>query len=42
MSRRCASRRGEKAAGLNQHVLGYGEVAEREWAAAGVAAPVCR
>lgn len=29
----------EKAAGLNQHVLGYGEIAEREWATAGVAAP---
>ena len=29
----------EKAAGLNQHVLGYGDTAEREWAAAGIAAP---
>jgi Xaa-Pro aminopeptidase len=29
----------EKAASLNQHVLGYGETAEREWAAAGIAAP---
>lgn len=29
----------EKAAALNQHALGYGEVAEREWAAAGAAAP---
>jgi Xaa-Pro aminopeptidase len=29
----------EKAASLNQHVLGYGETAEREWTAAGVAAP---
>ncbi|MGE0499951.1 MAG: M24 family metallopeptidase [Rhizobiaceae bacterium] len=29
----------EKAASLNQHVLGYGEVAEREWAAAGISAP---
>jgi Xaa-Pro dipeptidase len=29
----------EKAAALNSHVLGYGETAEREWAAAGVAAP---
>jgi Xaa-Pro dipeptidase len=28
-----------KAAALNQHVLGYGEVAEREWAAAGIPAP---
>jgi hypothetical protein len=29
----------EKAASLNQHLLGYGETAEREWAAAGIAAP---
>lgn len=29
----------EKAASLNQHVLGYGETVEREWAAAGIAAP---
>lgn len=29
----------EKAASLNQHVLGYGETAEREWAAAGMSAP---
>jgi Xaa-Pro dipeptidase len=29
----------KKAASLNQHVLGYGETAEREWAAAGIAAP---
>ena len=29
----------EKAAALNSHVLGYGETAEREWAAAGVDAP---
>ena len=29
----------EKAAALNSHVLGYGETAEREWAAAGVPAP---
>jgi Xaa-Pro aminopeptidase len=28
-----------KAASLNQHVLGYGETAEREWAAADIAAP---
>jgi len=28
-----------KAASLNQHVLGYGDVAEREWAAAGVPSP---
>jgi Xaa-Pro dipeptidase len=28
-----------KAASLNQHVLGYGETAEREWAAAGIPAP---
>ena len=34
---RAASR--EKAASLNQHVLGYGEIAEREWAAGGIAAP---
>jgi Xaa-Pro aminopeptidase len=29
----------KKAASLNQHVLGYGETAEREWAAAGITAP---
>ncbi len=29
----------EKAASLNQHILGYGELAEREWAAAGIPAP---
>ncbi|WP_204279037.1 hypothetical protein, partial [Klebsiella aerogenes] len=29
----------EKAAALNQHVLGYGPVAEAEWAAAGIPAP---
>jgi len=29
----------EKAASLNQHVLGYGALAEAEWAAAEVAAP---
>lgn len=29
----------EKAAGLNQHVLGYGELAEREWATAAIATP---
>lgn len=29
----------EKAASLNQHVLGYGETAKREWAAAGIPAP---
>jgi len=29
----------QKAASLNQHVLGYGETAEREWAAAGIPAP---
>ncbi len=29
----------EKAASLNQHVLGYGETAEREWATAGIPAP---
>jgi Xaa-Pro dipeptidase len=29
----------EKAASLNQHVLGCGEMAEREWAAAGIASP---
>lgn len=29
----------DKAASLNQHVLGYGETAESEWAAAGIAAP---
>jgi len=34
---RSASR--EKAAALNQHVLGYGETAEREWAARGIATP---
>lgn len=34
---RAASR--AKAAALNQHVLGYGAVAEREWARAGIAAP---
>lgn len=34
---RAASR--QKAAALNQHVLGYGAVAEAEWAAAGIAAP---
>lgn len=34
---RAASR--DKAASLNQHVLGYGETAEREWAAAGIPAP---
>lgn len=34
---RAASR--EKAASLNQHVLGYGEIAGREWAAAGIDAP---
>ncbi|TIV10541.1 MAG: aminopeptidase P family protein, partial [Mesorhizobium sp.] len=34
---RAASR--EKAASLNQHVLGYGATAEAEWAAAGAAAP---
>lgn len=28
-----------KAASLNQHVLGYGAVAEAEWRAAGIAAP---
>ncbi len=28
-----------KAAALNQHALGYGETAEREWAASGIAAP---
>lgn len=28
-----------KAATLNQHVLGYGETVEREWAAAGIASP---
>jgi len=28
-----------KAAALNQHVLGYGALAEAEWAAAGIAAP---
>jgi Xaa-Pro dipeptidase len=29
----------KKAATLNQHALGYGETAEREWATAGIAAP---
>lgn len=29
----------EKAAGLNQHVLGYGITVEAEWAAAGIAGP---
>ena len=29
----------EKAASLNQHVIGYGELAEREWAARGLDAP---
>jgi len=29
----------EKAASLNQHVLGYGEMAEREWAVADISAP---
>lgn len=29
----------EKAAALNQHVLGYGEMAEREWASAGIPVP---
>src|SRR6266576_3540753 len=29
----------QKAASLNQHVLGYGAQAEAEWAAAGIAAP---
>ena len=29
----------EKAASLNSHVLGYGETAEQEWAAAGIPAP---
>lgn len=29
----------EKAASLNQHVLGYGALAEGEWTAAGIAAP---
>jgi Xaa-Pro aminopeptidase len=29
----------EKAASLNSHVLGYGALAEAEWAAAGIAAP---
>jgi Xaa-Pro aminopeptidase len=29
----------EKAAALNQHALGYGAVAEAEWAAAGIADP---
>ncbi len=28
-----------KASALNSHVLGYGDTAEREWAAAGIAAP---
>ena len=34
---RAASR--EKAARLNQHVLGYGAVAEAEWRRAGIADP---
>jgi Xaa-Pro aminopeptidase len=34
---RAAARK--KAAALNQHVLGYGPVAEAEWQAAGIAAP---
>jgi Xaa-Pro dipeptidase len=29
----------QKAASLNSHVLGYGETAEREWAAGGIPAP---
>jgi Xaa-Pro dipeptidase len=29
----------EKAAGLNQHALGYGVIAEAEWSAAGIANP---
>ena len=29
----------EKAAALNQHALGYGALAEAEWATAGIAAP---
>ncbi len=29
----------EKAASLNQHVIGFGELAEREWAALGLDAP---
>lgn len=29
----------DKASVLNQHVIGYGELAEREWAALGLAAP---
>lgn len=29
----------EKAASLNQHVMGYGALAEREWAALGLGAP---
>lgn len=29
----------EKAAGLNQHVIGYGNLAENEWAALDLAAP---
>ncbi|MEP6638389.1 MAG: Xaa-Pro peptidase family protein [Chloroflexota bacterium] len=29
----------DKAAGLNQHVIGYGELAEREWTARGLDAP---
>ncbi|TIX55019.1 MAG: aminopeptidase P family protein, partial [Mesorhizobium sp.] len=29
----------QKAAELNQHVLGYGALAEAEWHAAGIAAP---
>ncbi len=34
--RRCAD---EKAAGLNQHVIGYGDLVENEWAALALAAP---
>ena len=34
---RQAARR--KAAALNQHALGYGELAEGEWRAAGIGAP---
>ena len=36
-AQRDASR--QKAARLNQHVLGYGALAEAEWQAAGIAAP---
>ncbi len=32
----------EKAAGLNQHVIGYGALAEGEWAALGLSAPDMR